>query len=124
MTCWSDQKPKKLSVDLGAQCRLSTTQLAKSTLSPHCRSIRCRSPVFVACVGVFTVIQEYWRNGHLSEAGGFGASVWILDFTIISAMLWVIVQTTRGRNWARIISLASYVRADSSRDDYGFGSAK
>lgn len=59
---------------------------------------------------VVSVIQEYWRNGQMRQAGALGASVWILDFTIISAMLWIIVQISNGKNWARIISLAMFAQ--------------
>lgn len=58
------------------------------------------------------IIQEYWRGGHLgqgwTEVWALAASIWILDFTIILALLWVILEVSNGKNWARITLLVLF----------------
>ena len=59
------------------------------------------------------VIQDYCRGGHLgkgwTEVWGLAVSIWIFDFTIILAILWVILEASNGKNWARITLLVLFV---------------
>ena len=58
------------------------------------------------------ILQDYWRGGHLgqgwTEVWALAVSISILDFTIVLAILWVILETSNGKNWARITLLVLF----------------
>ena len=46
------------------------------------------------------LIQSQWNS-----TGRALLSIWIFDITLLAALLWVIIQSTHGRKWARIVLL-------------------
>jgi hypothetical protein len=53
---------------------------------------------------VFTYVASKFRPAPLE----FGLAIWIAQIVFLAAILWIVMQITKGKNWARITLLALF----------------